>query len=505
MSYPFPFLCFLLLFFPASNFFSPSSSIVSGSSPSAVCGTAGSIERGSSATLDANSDGYFSSYTGSGFTVTSNEFLEFEDLTGIGGANKGWTRLGGSDPNSDLSAGGGCGNTDIVTDLDGGSDYAYYSIIDPNGTADSGDEYMAFALRISNKINGAFGFTFLLDSDNNCGSSDGNSVCGNPCFEYEIQLTTSNSGGIVNLYTVDGCYGTADCNTAHGSSAVVCEPCNSEGLQVCAGSSACGSGDPVFWVYYINFSDIPGVNSTTSFSLTPASNTSGNQVIYKSANVSDYGGIDDINDINGACDCSTVCSGNPCSKCSQDCALSCAAESNSLNEVLPVDFLSFDSDVQSDHIRLNWAVAESYPHNGYYIERATERMEFHPIDWIPAAAESGLSTYSYQDYQYEPGFTYYRILQVDFDGMSSYSPVIAVHMEAQSAQITYQAGDSWVQIDEIQSVNVYGLNGQAIYQRDTNSGPRIRLPKSLFPVGLYIINGIDASGQPFSRKLMIPF
>lgn len=501
MSYSFPILyCLLLL---STSFSLPSASITPNPVPFAVCGTAGSIERGSSTTLDANSDGYFSSYTGSGFTVTSNEFLEFEDLTGIGGANKSWTRLGGSDPNSDLSAGGGCGNTDIVTDLDGGSDYAYYSIIDPNGTADSGDEYMAFALRISNKINGAFGFTFLLDSDNNCGSSDGNSVCGNPCFEYEIQLATGNSGGAVNLYTVDGCYGTADCNTAHGVNAVVCEPCNSEGLQVCAGSSACGSGDPVFWVYYINFSDIPGVNSTSSFSLTPASNTSGNQVIYKSANVSDYGGIDDINDINGICDCSTTCSGNPCSKCSQDCALSCAAESNSLNEVLPVDFLAFNADADADHINLKWIVAESYPHNGYYIERSTDRMGFHSIDWIPAASEAGLSTYSYQDYQYESGITYYRILQVDYDGTSSYSRVTEVQMSPPSARITYQTGDDWVQIKEVQFIQIYALSGKEVYRVTADLDSSIQLTKSLFSPGLYIVQGTDKSGQLFSKKMII--
>jgi len=224
----------------------------------AACGTAGSIEKGSSTVLDKNSDGYFTIYNGSGFTLSSNEYTEFEVLTGAGGADKDWTRLAGSDPNADLQAGGGCGNTDIVNDGDGGSDYAYYSIIDPDGIADNGDERLVFALRIANKINGAFGFSFLLDTDNNCSTSDPNSVCGNPCFEYEVQLETNNSGGNVVLYKIDGCYGTSDCTTAHGAGAVVCNPCNSEGLQVCAGSSACSGSDPVFWVYYINFSQIRG-------------------------------------------------------------------------------------------------------------------------------------------------------------------------------------------------------------------------------------------------------
>lgn len=470
------------------------------------CGTPGIIETGSSTKLDPNSDGYFSIYSGSGFTLSSNEYTEFEDLAGIGGANLDWTRLGGSDPASDLSAGGGCGNTDIVNDADGGSDYAYYSIVDPDGTADNGDEYLAFALRISDKINGAFGFAFLMDSDNNCISGDGNAVCGNPCFEYEIQLSTSNSGGDVILYNVDGCYGTSDCGTLHGAGAIVCNPCNSDGLQVCAGSSACGTGDPVFWVYYIDFSDIPGVSSTSSFSITPASNTSGNAVIYKSANVSDYGGIDDLNDINGVCDCSTSCSGNPCSKCEQDCALTCASSSNAVNTPLPIQFMDISAIQTEKYIKIKWLVEESYLHAGYKVERSNDGSAFSQIGTITQLREHGEETYTFIDTSPDEGKNVYRIIQTDLDGKVAISNLLEMHHAQLEEHLWYSIQDKTLYFYRIDRFSIFNSNGQFV---STSSAKKQdyshRLDVSNLSPGLYFIKGFDWTNEPFIKKILIQY
>lgn len=386
-------------------------------------GIAGSIITGSSTVLDPNSDSYFSS-TGGYYTISTEEYLEFESLIGVGGANKNWARLAGSDPSSDLQAGGGCGNTDITNDSNGGSDYAYYSVVDPDGTADNGDEYLAFAIRIADEVSGAFGFVFLMDTDNNCSTTDPNAICGNPCFEYEIKLATGNSGGTVSLNSIDGCYGTSDCNTKAGGNAVLCNPCNSDGLQVCAGSTACGSSSPVFWVFYISFSQIPGVNSTSTFSLTPATNTSGNAIIYKSANVSDFGGIDDSN-IDGQCNCTALCLGSGCSNCEQDCALACAANSNDVS--FPVVLSYFDGQQTDNSIRLDWVVSSEVNNDYYIVERSNGLNGFEEIGRIDGKGDTQESTsYKFIDSRPSEGWNYYRLRQVDLDGTFSILPTVMV-------------------------------------------------------------------------------
>lgn len=464
------------------------------------CSDPGAILSGASSTLDRNNDGYFSKYNGSGFTLSKNELTEFESLTGNGGADVPWTPLGGIDPNDDLQAGGGCGNTDIVTDTDGGSDYAYYSVVDPDGSADNGDEYLAIALRISDKVNGAFGFSFLMDSDNNCGSLDANAVCGNPCFEYEIQLSTSNAGGTVEVYEIDGCYGTNDCDTKAGGTAEICNPCNTEGIQVCADSSACGDG-PVFWVYYVNFSQLPGVNSTSSFSLVPASNTSGNQIIYKSANVSDYGGLDDINDIaNGPCDCTVKCSGSSCANCEQDCALSCAAEQTLINTPLPVNWLGIDGKIQGRGIYIQWTVGAEEGVRNYLVERKVGNV-FEVIGSVDASPGSQRKTYSFVDKSPEGNVEIYRVKQIDFDGRYSYSPSIAmadIHPEAN----LYLDNLKQLHLDlpvegSLLSMNIFSLSGQSVFEHNSNMvGDQLDIDLSHLSRGLYLVTlNLGTQGQ----------
>lgn len=465
-------------------------------SQGSACGAAGSINRGANPLLDRNSDGYFSVYNGSGFVNASDEYLEFEILTATGGANKGWMQLGGTEPDSDIQTGGGCGNTDLVTDANGGQDFAYYSVVDPDGTADNGDEYLVFALRVANKTNGAFGFSFLMDSDNNCGTTDPNNVCGNPCFEYEIQLSTGNSGGSVQVFDVDGCTGTADCDAlAAGGDADLCGgDCNTGGIQVCAGSSNCPTGDPVFWIFHVNFSDLPGVNSSDAFSLTPASTTSGNSVLYKNTNVSDYGGVDDINDIGGTCDCNTTCAGSSCSDCLQDCLLACASTNTGVNQPFPVIWQGFDARNHDSGVWLAWSVVEYGGVTGYQVERASaDNGIFEVVEWMPIEEvnDGQERTYRHLDPITRSGSYLYRIRMIEIDGSVSLSSLASITVD-RAVQITWSTTDHIGQVsleqDGYATVSLYSLNGKELAMR-TLSGREstVDFSQMELPRGMYFL------------------
>lgn len=477
----------------------------------AACGTPGSINKGANPLLDRNADGYFSVYNGSGYVNTNEEYLEFEILTATGGANKAWTPLGGVEPDSDIQTGGGCGNTDLVTDSNGGQDYAYYTVVDPDGIADNNDEYLVFALRVANKTNGAFGFSFLMDSDNNCGTTDPNNVCGNPCFEYEIQLATGNSGGSVSVYDVDGCTGNADCDAlAAGGDADLCGgACNTGGLQVCAASTNCPTGDPVFWIFHVNFSDIPGVNSSDAFALTPASTTSGNSVLYKNTNVSDYGGVDDINDIGGTCDCNTTCAGSSCSDCLQDCLLACASTNTGVNQPFPVIWQGFDVRNHDSGVWLEWNVVEYGGVTGYQVERASaidgmfEVVKWMAIDEVNDGQET---TYRHLDPITRSGRYIYRIRMVEIDGSVSLSSLASITVD-RAVQIVWSTTDHIGQVsleqDGYATVSLYSLNGKELATR-TLSGRESEVDFSSLelPRGMYFLKVTVKGLSPKSTSII---
>ena len=107
------------------------------------------------------------------------------------------------EPNADQDTGAGCGVVDIVSDPITGSVGAYYYISDPDGIPDNGDELMIFRVRVADDGNGAFGYSFLIDSDFAIGAQDSNTVSGNPGFELEIIYGSGNNNDIT-VNDVDG-------------------------------------------------------------------------------------------------------------------------------------------------------------------------------------------------------------------------------------------------------------------------------------------------------------
>lgn len=480
----------------------------------------GEIIDGTNTVLNPDGGSFMSNLSGDvTWTATDNEFTQFEIVSGVGGANVSWRVLenagteptGNEDPD-DISAGGNCGNSDIVVDSDGGFDYAYYSIIDPDLIADNGDEVLAFAIRIANKVSGAFTFSLLLDAGNDIGS-DVNEVCGNPGFEYEIQISTQ--GNQVNLFNIDGCAGNSDCDALNGggSTAIVCEPCNTGAIQVRAASSACTANnlDPVFWMGHIPFSQLAGVNASDNFRLVVATTTSPNEVIYKGTNVSDYGGIGDPNNVSD-CDCAAECSGSSCSDCERDCAFSCAVTQPN---PFPVEWLGLEGLVADDHVVIQWITASELNNHYFEVEQYKPESGYTSLGKVEGGGTSDLpQTYTFTTPVSSEKETYYRIKQVDFDGKSSYSNVIEVssvelfftwnvffNPNEDQIEVSLQAQ----QATDIE-LNLFSINGvEMSRQKITIEGgqSKFQVQTAGLSNGVYLIKVMDAESQQTRTKQVV--
>ena len=475
----------------------------------------GEIIDGSNSILNPDGGTFMSNLSGDvTWTVTDNEFSQFETVTAIGGANVPWRILenAGTEPNgvedpNDTQSGGSCGNTDIVTDSDGGFDYAYYAIIDPDGTADNGDEILALALRISDEVSGAFSFSFLLDAGNDIGS-DANEVCGNPGFEYEIQIESN--GNKVNLINIDGCAGESDCDAPNGGDAEICAPCNSGALQVAASSSACSGGSlqPVFWMAHIPFSSLTGVDATDDFRLAVATTTSPNSVIYKGTNVADYGGIGDPDAVS-ECDCAAECSGSGCSDCEQDCAFTCATVQPS---PFPVEWLAFEGEYMNQQVVLKWVTGNEVNNNYFEIERLSVADQFEKIGQVEGIGNSEEPrTYSFVSDAAGEEKSFYRLRQVDFDGQSSYSNIIEVSLkdEGLTVESFFNGIEDRIEVKVVNptptsiGIRILGIDGKEVLgsvQDHAGGSSTFNLPASQLSSGTYFIQVGDQQTRQLVTK-----
>ena len=96
---------------------------------------------------------------------------------------------------------------------------------------------------------------------------------------------------------------------------------------------------------------------------------------------------------------------------------------------LPVKLLYFrskNSDIKAN--KLEWATATEINCHGFEIERASQNGKFKTIAFIPSAAINGSSSqklqYTFIDSFLMNGANFYRLKQLDFDGVHAYSNIV---------------------------------------------------------------------------------
>lgn len=96
----------------------------------------------------------------------------------------------------------------------------------------------------------------------------------------------------------------------------------------------------------------------------------------------------------------------------------------------PVKLSSFTVQLQGTSSQLTWTTASEDNNKGFQIQHSIDGTNFSNVAFIASKASNGTSslplTYTYSHAQPTAGINYYRLLQTDHDGKTSYSPVVMV-------------------------------------------------------------------------------
>ena len=115
------------------------------------------------------------------------------------------------------------------------------------------------------------------------------------------------------------------------------------------------------------------------------------------------------------------------------------------NALLPVDFISFEGVNNNGLVKLSWATAMEKNNQYFEILKSYDGDAFFTIGHVNGAGNSSeILNYTYSDT--ETKTAYYRLQQIDFDGMFEYSDVIAVKGSSR----------------EVESVKYYTLTGTEV-------------------------------------------
>jgi len=483
---------------------------------SAQCPDAGIIDRNFSTCSILDPDGDGDIVAGNRFfSGCSDELNEFESIlnpNGAGDCQVPWTPIGVTEKGDDLWKGNGGKATDIITDEEGENNFAYFSIIDPDGVCDSGDELMAFRIRVAKDFSGNYGFNFFISNDGLLGESDPDGIiCNkkstNPGFEYEIQLATNGSNKGISVYDIDGKAGEDNCS---GRTPCTSYPLNThvQKAKACGSINACRSafpaGDPIFISFYILLDDIDAnVYQYDLLSVVPTTSSSGNCGTGVCSNqIADIGGVGSKASVSADCAGCASPKYDGCSKSLSQlsCALICAAEKNTLSRSLPVDLVEFKGEAGNRMNQLSWTTANENNTEWFIIERSENgKDQWQELDRKSARGFSSQAVdYLFIDDQPFPT-TYYRLQIIDFDGSTEFSDIISltqqtfafsidklfpnpatdqIHLSAQSPK------------DRLAVIHFVDLEGRLVrkesveLQRGENE---LTFDISEFPVGIYTI------------------
>jgi hypothetical protein len=174
---------------------------------------------------------------------------------------------------------------------------------------------------------------------------------------------------------------------------------------------------------------------------------------------------------------------------------------------LPISLVFFKGQ-KLDNYHLLWWQTSLEENNAYFsIERSTDGRNFQSIGRIDGSGNHvGLKEYRFRDYNSAQGMNYYRLRQVDFDGTSTLSMVIALHNEQASAIQVYPNPtlDGLIKIKGLnQSPSICQLldsQGQILWTKKLESQDTT-FDLSQMPRGIYIL-AIQDGGKIWQKKIV---
>jgi len=183
-----------------------------------------------------------------------------------------------------------------------------------------------------------------------------------------------------------------------------------------------------------------------------------------------------------------------------------------VNAALPVVLANFTGDPKVDYNRLQWDTYSELNNSGFEIQRSADGMSFQKAGFVKGnGTAAGVHHYSFDDYEISKPLYYYRLRQIDYNGNSELSDVIAirrgtVQMLTGNVYPNPARDELFIMLSEDFSgqveVSIYDLAGKLLFNQTRMTGQnmlRISLDETGVAPGSYLIR-IQTGGNVLVKK-----
>ena len=163
---------------------------------------------------------------------------------------------------------------------------------------------------------------------------------------------------------------------------------------------------------------------------------------------------------------------------------------------LPVELIYFDAKTVGDRVDIKWSTASELDSDYFVVERAGEDAQFRALETVTAAGYSStVNNYAIQDENPLSGRSYYRLMQVDFDGTENYYSVASIDINAKDNNKLYPnpAADFIFLSDKSIVFAPYIIrdNAGVIVKEGIATDQQINIAE--LPIGIYMIELVSSN------------
>ncbi|MGY2133292.1 T9SS type A sorting domain-containing protein [Hymenobacter sp. HD11105] len=162
------------------------------------------------------------------------------------------------------------------------------------------------------------------------------------------------------------------------------------------------------------------------------------------------------------------------------------------NTPLPVELISFAGKAENNVVRLTWATASELQNKGFEVERRTEQGEWQKLGFVAGNGTTNQRhNYNYLDRSAVAGNNYYRLRQIDLDGKSVYSQVVAVQVGAVAFSLSPVPATDVLTINGLSAgkhvAEIYNARGQRVLSQEFSDAAASTITVSALPAGVYMV------------------
>jgi len=191
------------------------------------------------------------------------------------------------------------------------------------------------------------------------------------------------------------------------------------------------------------------------------------------------------------------------------------ATTDAIANVLPVELLHFSAAPRGDRVELSWATASEIDHAAFVVERSRGGKVFEYVGKVASDGQDRYTTreYALMDKQPLPGTSYYRLVQIDLDGTTTYSDIVAVFLGDTGAPkdgvtLFPNPGRELVTLssqDRLDNAELFLFNaaGQQVPLRYTAQEYQMEIPVRQLPAGLYFLQVLRPGQAPLTQRLVV--